>query len=68
MWHLDGQRRSRYHKVCVLALSGGQRADKLGTWRFVSGHFYGDVDGNGFADFVIRVAGLTKMSASDLLL
>jgi serralysin len=39
-----------------------------GELRFASGSVYGDVNGDGFADFAIRVAGLTKMAASDFVL
>ena len=48
---------------------GGNAFDgHAGELRFEGGFVYGDVNGDGVADFSIRVAGLSKMAASDFVL
>lgn len=42
--------------------------DKAGELRFSAGVLSGDVDGDGRADFQIKVAGVTKMFADDFIL
>ena len=43
-------------------------SNKSGELRFHNGKLSGDVDGNGTADFEIKVAGVDSLSASDLVL
>ena len=53
----------------ILAYIGGASfGDHAGELRFAGGLLQGDVNGDGSADFSIRLDGVTRLAALDLIL